>query len=66
MIKVKGCNNCPFKAEEVINIFETRMYCNLATFLTNIISDIDDIYKVPDFCPLKEGNIEIQLEETNK
>lgn len=80
MIEVKDCNNCPFCVVDFdpdCMGYDTLLQCNLAKFKGNFTNNIIVTYdswdeenmpefKTPSWCPLKDGNIEIQLEEINK
>lgn len=66
MIEVKDCNNCPFRVEMIESIYESYKYCALDCHLTKKARNIEERNSIPSWCPLKEGNIEIQLEEINK
>lgn len=89
-MKVKDCNNCPFRVDEYDDFsmgYDNLSYCNLAKHQNKdkyiieaynqyeskdwIEESEDDemmlhILKTPNWCPLKEGNISIELEEINK
>lgn len=79
-MKVKDCNNCPFCVIDFDPDYvgdDTLLYCNLVKFKGNFTNNLITTYnswneenipemKTPDFCPLKEGNITIELEEINK
>jgi len=73
MIEVKDCNNCPFRVDEDDTENGLIIYCNLAEFkripeLSILKASGFKEYEnlPPSWCPIKEGNIEIQLEEINK
>ncbi len=71
-MKITGCTDCPFNVEDYDDFamgFDTVSFCNLARHQQkkeHIISVFDrgdeSVSKqTPEWCPLKEGSLELTL-----
>jgi len=76
-MKVKNCNNCPFRVDKYDDWstgYDSLTYCNLAHFNGEYLNlavynrNDENLQPIitPKECPLRDGNLIIELEEINK